>query len=88
MPTDRDEDARRKRAEARRARELAGEVIAARTPDVALHEGTSSETRIARTWELTRRLWLFAGRAIREVPRHELPGEVFDIRAERRRAPG
>ncbi|MBX3182865.1 MAG: hypothetical protein KIT72_18270 [Polyangiaceae bacterium] len=64
-----------------------GEVVPSGAPKPPLHDGRSLEERIAHVWPLTKRLWLLAGGTLTETPRHELPGEVFDIHAERGRAP-
>ncbi len=86
VPDESDEKARRKRAEHRRATWGAGTIVRSGTPKPSLYAGMSPTERIHRLWELTRRAWEFAGKEIVQVPRDELPGEVFDIRAERRRA--
>jgi hypothetical protein len=88
VSTDPEEAARRVRAAARRAASIPGEIVRAGSPDPAFHAGVSGEARFVHAWELSRRLWILSRHALRAIPRHELPGEVFDIRAERSRAPG
>lgn len=80
------EEGRAARAAQRRATWNGG-VVRSGAPKPPLYAEDTLEERIAGVWRLTRRLWLLAGGSLEEIPRHELPGEVFELHAERRRAP-
>lgn len=80
-----EDDARRLRAERRRAAGMSGEIVAAGVPKPALHEATTVADRLVAAWQLSRRLWLLSGRTLEDPPRAALPGATFDIRAERKR---
>jgi hypothetical protein len=83
----RSDEARRERAEARRARGVTVEVLYGFPEDVPYFTTTIAE-RIAMTAQLTRAAWLASGRALPTLPRSAWPGEIFRIEDERdRRAP-
>ena len=74
-----DREARARRAAARRATWAAPVCVALGAPESPSHDELSAEQRLAALWHLTLRIWSFAGRPVERVPRHELPGEVFEI---------